>query len=73
MKVFLNPVGKGALVNDLFTKREVELSFDFVKVLDEIIKAKKEKKEWVTVDVDRNKVTLISQLLKKKKYDVSIS
>jgi len=72
MEVYLNTVGKGALVNLKYSKEEMEKSFVFVRVLDKINRAKKEGKDRIVIDVEREKVKVIEEILKDHKFDVKI-
>jgi len=70
IKVFLMPIGTGALVNTLYTKTEVKQSFEFAKAISDINEGTKKGKTEAIINVRRDKLRLIKELLEEKGYVV---
>jgi hypothetical protein len=69
-RVFIIPTGTGSFVNSKYSKKEVKDSFDYVSALDQINHQKG--KKYVVVEVKKDKVVMMGNLLKKQGFDVSI-
>jgi hypothetical protein len=72
MKIHLSPIGRGAILNPKYNEEEVAKSVDYALVLDKIVKAKKSKKNFISIKVKREKAYVIRNLLEKEGFNVEI-
>ena len=72
MKIHLSPTGKGAILNPKYNEEEVAKSVDHALVLGKIVAAKKSKKNFISIKVEREKAFVIKNLLEKEGFNVEI-
>jgi hypothetical protein len=73
MQVQITPIGEGRLLNTQYTEEKVSKSVDYALILDKIVKARKLKKDFISVSVEREKALIVKSLLQKEGFDVEIA